>query len=83
MELAVTDKSRTKHRITGQTHTCTAAYAIDRGVTLLLRWSFDATLRRTELLHETFCDLVGATFSMSFSSSRIFFAEEGDVNILL
>ena len=27
-------------------HTCTAAYATDRGVTLLFRWSFDATLRR-------------------------------------
>ena len=31
----------------------------------------------------SFCDLVGAMFSASFSSSKIFFAEEGDVNILL
>jgi hypothetical protein len=61
-------------------HTCTAAYAIDLGVTLLFRWSFDATLRRTELLFdEVFCDLVGGVSS----SSKLSFAEEGDVKMLL
>ena len=60
-----------------------AAYATDRGVTLLFKWSFVATLRRTELLDEIFCDLVGTTVSASFSSSKILLAEDGDVNILL
>ena len=65
-------------------HTCTAAYAIDLGVTLLFRWSFDATLRHTELLlDEVFCDLVGGVSSALSSSSKLSFAEEGDVKMLL
>jgi len=60
-------------------HTCTAAYAIDLGVTLLFRWSFDATLQRTVLL----LDLVEGKFSAVFSSSKLSFAEDGDVKMLL
>src|SRR6266852_2567705 len=82
MELAPTNK----HRMTfnTKTHTCTAAYAIDRGVTLSFRWSLDATLRRTKLLSDEVCrDFVGGLFSASSSSSTISFAEAGDVNMLL
>src|SRR6266849_9603640 len=81
MELAPTNKHRTTFNT--KTHTCTAAYAIDRGVTLSFRWSFDATLRRTLLLDEVFHDLAGGMFSALSSSSKISFAEEGDVNMLL
>ena len=64
-------------------HTWTAAYAIDLGVTLLFRWSFDATLRRTGLLlDKVFCSLAGSTFS-SLPSSEISFAEDGEVNMVL
>jgi len=68
--------------ITKNKHTWTAAYAIDRGVTLPFRWSFDATLRRTGLLlDKVFCNLAGGMFSSL--SSETSFAEDGDVNMLL
>lgn len=64
--------------------TCTAAYAIDLAVTLLFRWSFDATLRRPGLLlGAVFCDLAGGMFSVASSSSETLPAEEGDVNMHL
>ena len=63
--------------------TWTAAYAIDRGVTLSFRFTFDATLRRTGLLpDEVLCDLAGGMFS-ALSSPEISFTEEGAVNMAL
>ena len=58
---------------------------MDRGVTLLFRFTFDATLRRTGFFPEqVLCDLAGGMFSaLSSESSEISFAEEGDVNIAL
>lgn len=81
MELAAANK----HRIACNSvkPTWTAAYAIDRGVTLSFRFTFDATLRRTGLLpDEVLCDLAGGMFSVS-SSSETTLAEEGDVNMAL
>ena len=66
--------------------TWTAAYAIDRGVTLLFKFTFDATLRRTAcgfFLDEVLCNLAGGMFSALSSSSETSLAEEGDVNIAL
>ena len=81
MELAVTDEQRMSY--IKNKPTWTAAYAIDRGVTLLFRRSFDATLRCTGLLlDEVFCNLAGGMFS-SLSSSETSFAEDGEVNIVL
>jgi len=78
MELVATDKQiKTCDK---KKPTCTAAYAIDRGVTLSFRWTFDATLRRTGFLMDVLCDLAGGMFSVLSSSSEIPFAEEGDVN---
>jgi hypothetical protein len=82
MELAATNK----HRATCNSikPTWTAAYAIDRGVTLLFRLTFDATLRRVRLLlDKVLCDLAGGMFSTPSSSSEMSLAEEGDVNIVL
>lgn len=58
---------------------------MDRGVTLLFRWSFDATFRRLGLFRgcEVFCDFAGGALSASPSSSGISFAEEGEVNMHL
>ena len=81
MELGITDKNNIRYHDIA--HTCTAAYATDWEVTLSFNWSFDAILQHTELLDKVFCGLVRAMFSASSSSSKIFFAEEGDVNILL
>jgi len=81
MELAAANKHRTA--CNSVKPTWTAAYATDRGVTLLFRFTFDATLRRAGLLpDEVLCDLAGGTFSVS-SSSEISLAEEGDVNMAL
>jgi hypothetical protein len=77
MELAATDKHGTTWN--KMKPTWTAAYAMDRGVTLSFRLTFDATLRRT-CLDAVFRDLAGGLFS---SSSEISFAEEGDVNMAL
>jgi hypothetical protein len=82
MELTVMAKHGTTCNI--KKPTCTAAYAIDRGVTFSFKCTFDATLRRTGfLLDKVLCDLAGGTFSASSSSSEISFAEEGDVNMAL
>ena len=63
--------------------TITAAYATERGVTLLLRFTLDATSRRVGLLpDDVLCDFAGGMFS-ALSSSEISIAEEGDVNIAL
>ena len=78
MELAVTDEQRLSYN--KNKRTWTAAYAIDRGVTLLFRWSFDATLQRIGLL--LFCNLAGGMFSL-FSSSETSFADDGEVNMVL
>jgi len=81
MELAVTDKQRMTYN--KNKSTWTAAYAIDQGVTLLFRGSFDATLRHTGLLlDKVFCTLAGGMFSLS-SSSETSFAEDGEVNMVL
>jgi len=79
MELAVADEQRMSYN--KNKHTWTAAYAIVWGVTLLFRWSFDATLQHTGLL-QVFCNLAGGMFS-SLSSSETSFAEDGGVNMLL
>jgi hypothetical protein len=63
--------------------TCTAAYAMDHGVTLLFKWTFDATLWRTDLLMDVLCDLAEGMFSALSSSSEIPLAEEGDMNMAL
>ena len=63
--------------------TWTAAYVIDYGVTLLFRWSFDATLQHTGLLlDKVFCTLARGMFSL-LSSSKTSFAEDGKVNMAL
>lgn len=81
MELVVADEQRLSY--SKIKHTWTAAYAIVRGVTYSFRLSFDATLRRTDLLlDEVFENLAGGMFS-SFSSSEASFAEDGEVNIAL
>jgi hypothetical protein len=63
----------------------TAAYAIDRGVTLSFKFTFEATFRRTGFLPDVvFCDLAaGGMFSTLSSSSEISLAEEGEVNMAL
>ena len=81
MELAVADEQRMSYN--KNKPTWTAAYAIDRGVTLLFRWSFDATFRRTGfLLDKVFRTWAGGMFS-SLSSSKTSFAEDGEVNMAL
>jgi hypothetical protein len=82
MKLALANKHGTT--CNSKKPTWTAAYAIDRGVTLSFRFTFDATLRRAGLLpDEVLCDLAGGMFSVASSSSEISLAEEGDVNIAL
>ena len=63
--------------------TWTAAYMIDQGLTLLFRWSFDATLQHTGLLlDKVFCTLAGGMFS-SLPSSETSFSEDGEVKMAL
>ena len=78
MELVVTDEQGMWYN--KNKHTWTAAYAIDLGVTLLFKWTLDATLRRTGLLH-VFRNLAGGMFSLL--SSETSFAEDGEVNMVL
>jgi hypothetical protein len=86
MELATKNKHRTTLACTNNVSlTWTAAYAMDRGVTLSFRFTFDATFRRAGFLpDDVLCDFAaGDTFSALSSSSEISLAEEGEVNMAL